>query len=825
MMTSDLADLDKITPADRDAVGGKALGLARLAAAGLPMPPGFCLPTAVHRRLRGRSLREEPDLVREIAATYQWLGSGAVAVRSSAVAEDGSAASFAGQQETVLGVCGAEAVCAAIERCWASAETDRAAAYRRQRGLTEVPVMAVIVQQLVEAESAGVLFTRDPLDPQGRLMLVEAAWGLGDAVVSGRVSPDRFHLDRDTGRVVERQVERKPVQSTVNGPAAVPPEKQDQPSLTDGQLAELAALGRRVEELFGGPRDVEWAWAQGKFWLLQARPITTADAFEREQVRREEIATLAARAEPGGTVWSRYNLAESLPAPTPMTWAVVRRMMSGRGGYGLMHRDLGFRPDRSLDEHGVFDLVAGRPYCNLSREPRLYPGWLPHEHPFARLKADPARALDPRAVPRKPAQLGAAFWLLLPLRLPFLVLGGVRFAANLGQLSRTFANRFRREIAPAFVAETARAAAEDWSVLADAALLDKLELWIRRSLYEFARDGLKPTALAAVAKGNLERWLARKLGPERGPAAVRELIMGVRLDPEADLGGAVAQVVAGRLDCAEFLAKFGHRGPNEMELASPRWGEDHAALDRLLTGAGAPAPPLGQPEDAWERIAAEAKLSALERTALEPQYRLMNDYLALRETARHHLMRGFLLMRKALAELDRRHGLQGGVFFLTPEELPRLAAGEDLSGLIAQRRRRRAAALSLEVPAVLFSDDLEAIGRPVVVEGGEVLRGVPLSAGSAEAPALVLDEPPSGEPSPGPYVLVCPSTDPAWVPLFVRARGLVMETGGVLSHGAIVAREFGLPAVAGLPDVRRRVRGGQRLRVDGAAGTVTILDV
>jgi pyruvate,water dikinase len=217
-------------------------------------------------------------------------------------------------------------------------------------------------------------------------------------------------------------------------------------------------------------------------------------------------------------------------------------------------------------------------------------------------------------------------------------------------------------------------------------------------------------------------------------------------------------------------------------------------------------------------------LSSLQCAALEPAYRELVEYLGLRETAKHHLMRGYALIRRALVELDRRYGLGGGIFFLTLEELPRLLADEDLSGVIAGRRRRRAVALSLEAPPVLFSDDLEALGRPSpAAAGADALRGVPLSAGVAEAPALVLERPPEGELPAGPYVLVCPSTDPAWVPLFVEARGLVMETGGVLSHGAIVAREFGLPAVAGLPGVQRRLRTGQRLRVDGAAGTVAVL--
>jgi pyruvate,water dikinase len=218
---------------------------------------------------------------------------------------------------------------------------------------------------------------------------------------------------------------------------------------------------------------------------------------------------------------------------------------------------------------------------------------------------------------------------------------------------------------------------------------------------------------------------------------------------------------------------------------------------------------------------------AASRPALQRELETLHAYLGLRETAKHHLLRGYAVIRRILVELDRRFGLDGGIFYLTPEELPRLAgdpaAKAELQALIARRRRRRELALSLPVPQVLFSDDLEAVGRPIEVEAADALQGVPLSAGTVEAPALVLLEPTANElPAEG-YVLVCPSTDPAWYPLFVKARGLVMETGGVLSHGAIAARELGLPAVAGLPDVHRRVRTGQRLRVDGGTGRVNVL--
>ena len=282
-------------------------------------------------------------------------------------------ASFAGQQETFLGVVGPRAISEAVQKCWASIDSERALAYRRQQGIRDEALMSVVVQRLVPAQVAGVLFTRDPMDPTGTRMLVEASWGLGESVVSGRVTPDRFHLDRETGAVRDRHVGTKAVMWGAAGEVAVPADLQSVACLDEGQLAELAGLARRVEAFHGEARDIEWAYAEGRFWLLQSRPITAVGAAEREEVRREQIAALRARATPRGTVWSRFNLAEVLPTPTPMTWSIVSRyLMSGKGGFGLMLRDLGYDPDPALDDEGVFDLVCGRPYCNLSREPKLH---------------------------------------------------------------------------------------------------------------------------------------------------------------------------------------------------------------------------------------------------------------------------------------------------------------------------------------------------------------------------------------------------------------------------------------------------------------------
>jgi pyruvate,water dikinase len=713
----------------------------------------------------------------------------------------------------------------AIDAVFGSWNNERAVTYRRHHHIDGLLGTAVNVQAMCPAEVSGVMFTANPVNPALEQILIESSYGLGEAIVLGKVTPDRFVLDKHTLRVVERAISAKDVViAALTRDGRGPTADASGASLADDQLTELGRLGQRVEAYFGIPCDIEWALSGGQFYLLQARPIKGLDRAraptdeERERVRREEIEALRALAEPGGTVWARYNLAEILPDPTPMTWAIVRRFMSGRGGFGLTYYDLGYAPDPSLDEVGIYDLICGRPYCNLSREPRLYARGQPLEHSFEALKAAPQKALYPRARPNW-SRAGWKFWFFGPIHAWRMF----RHELSLQAQVRLFADRLRGEVIPAFAAETTQGAAEDLSGLDEAALLQRLEHWIQRTLYDFARDSLKATVLAAVAMGKVEYILLRPLGPVRTRAALGELTMGVHADPEADLPRAIRDLGEGKIDRAAFLERFGHRGPQEMELASPRWSEDPSALDNLTRQAHGPQT-AGPSADAWERVAAEAKLNALQRRLAEPELKSLRDYLALRETGKHYLMKGYALIRRALIELDRRHRLDGGIFFLTPDDLPRLAQGEDLSGLVAERRRRREVALSLDVPQVLFSDDLEAIGRPAAVAGADALLGVPLSAGVAEAPALVLERPEGAAVPPEPYILVCPSTDPAWVPLFVRAKGLVMETGGVLSHGAIVAREFGLPAVAGLAGVHKRLRTGQRLRIDGGSGSVTVLD-
>ena len=809
----DLLPFADVPPDALALVGGKGLSLARTSAAGLPVPPGFVVTTEAYRRLHAAGVRSDFGFVAAVGEQYQKLGGGLVAVRSSATAEDGAEASFAGQQETILGVVGTDAVLDAVERCWKSLFTERAVAYRRSQGIADDgAAMAVVVQQLIAAEVAGVLFTRDPQDPTGERMGVEASWGLGEAVVSGRVMPDRFIVARD-GVVLARTAGVKAVEITPQGERAVTHERQTQLCLSDAQLSLLADLGRRVEQFYGDPRDIEWAIADGRVCLLQARPITTATAAEREQVRQRAIAATRPLADPKGTVWVRYNLSESLPEPTPMTWAVVSRMLAADGAFGALNRDLGGDPDPVLGSLGAFDLIAGRPMANLSRMPQLQFRRPPVEYPFAELKADPRKATDPKPV-LAPGRVGL-------FHLPGVMWRLMKIGSTTKAQADTFAAKFDT-LAAAFAKDATAALTTDWTSLAPPQLKKLFDEWVTRTLVMFARDSLKPTAFAEFAWSQLLDLLKPTLGEERAKVAVAELALGAKPPAAVSLADGLQALAGGALSRAEFLSRFGHRCRNEMELAQPRWSEDPAAVDKLAKQRHPPYSLASEP-NAWEGIAAEAKLTGSTCARGGKLVTQLRTYLGLREAAKHYLLLGFAVLRRALVELDTRFHLNGGIFHLTPDELHSLIDGQPMADTIRERKKRRRLELSLELPPVVFSDDLDAIGRstPAPAASAEWV-GVPLSPGVAEAAALVLTEP--TDPPDEPFVLVCPSTDPAWVPLFARAKAVAMETGGVLSHGAIVAREFGLPAVAGLPGLTARLTTGKRVRVDGTRGTLTLLD-
>ena len=837
----------EIDDTDLSGVGGKGLNLGKLTRAEFPVPKGFCVTTDAYRlSVQGLSEQNEssvkdielsPELIAEIHAAREKLQTTTVAVRSSATAEDLAEASFAGQQDTFLNVTPDELL-DALKACWASLWSERAIIYRQtQKIADEGLAMAVVIQEMCKADVSGVLFTAAPFNENASI--IESNWGLGESVVSGAITPDSFHVSRETSEVLERNVATKHEMVTAAGVSEVPATQQEVPSLTDAQLKELAQLGMRVETYYGQPMDIEWALADGQFLLLQSRHITTPpeqayptseiDKETVEKVRQEEIQILEARAEVHGTVWCHHNLAEVLPAPLPMTWAVMKEFMSGAGGLGKAYRGLGFHPSERVNNDGILDLICGRIYVNLNREAELYFESFPFVHDFNALKQNPQEAMYAQARPDI-TKSRASFWFKLPLH----IIRMSRAEMRLRQCRADFDRLLTEEVFPAFQAEVEAERDISYSDLTDAELVTKFEEWRAKTLDDFAPKVLTATLLAGFSLQRLEAALQKCLNEKDAKILVSRLISGISGNLTVETNEKLQKVATGDLPLTDFLKDYGHRAINEFELSQPRWREDSTYLEQIVASfqqenAGTTLSKddgvkqqIEQRESAERELAASLSNKTGLRKQIESELDFTRRYMPFRETAKFYLMLGYEQVRRALLELDRRYQLNGGIFYLVPDELRQLINGEAFGDVIATRKTKRELMLQIEVPDVIFSDALDQIGTSMSIEAADTYTGVGVSAGVATGPARVLLTPSDARPSDRDYILVCPSTDPAWTPLFLQAAGLVMERGGILSHGAVVAREYGVPAVVNIPNATRRIADGQMLQIDGNQGTISI---
>ena len=829
----------EIDEADLSLVGGKGLNLGKLTAAGFLVPPGFCVTTDAYRTTVETVDTQNSDAVKtatlseslqsEILAAYNQLGADSVAVRSSATAEDLPDASFAGQQDTFLNVSGASDLLEKIKACWASLWSDRAVVYRREQGIEDAQLaMAVVVQTMVDAEVSGVMFTRNPTG--GDELVIESNWGLGESVVSGEVTPDHFMISRETGNLIRETVVSKRKMITREGVQSVPIGQREIPSLQRGQVAELGKLGMRVDVLYGAPQDVEWAHAEGQFYLLQTRPITTlTDAAEIEQLRRQEIEALQRKTDEGGTVWSRYNLSEVLPAPLPMTWAIMQEFMSGRGGFGLTCRELGFLPSRRFDEEGVLDLICARLYFNLSREVEFnFHGFL-FEHDFQQLKRDPNKAIYPQPTPNI-KRSNTLFW----IKFPYYIVKAITAELKHSKIRKDLDRSLSEKIFPAFEEYVQTQRQVSLEELSDQQVIDKFHEWREKTLNDFAKDALKATVFASFSYQQLETTLQKCFSEGEAKDLARLVITGLEGDLTVDANLKMWEIAQGEYTLEGFLEKHGHRSVSEFELAQPRWREDPSYVEQIIasfrTNSDANPTKHLQTQRA-NREKARRRLTRLpvgKATAFQKQINKVLDitqrYMPFRESAKFYLMLGYELIRNALLELDRRYQLDGGIFYLTPNELDQLIQGEDLQSVIEERETTRSQLLKIEVPDVVYSDILNRIGEPQAIEAKDEIQGVGVSVGVATGEAYILRDAADVQIAGKNYILVCPSTDPGWTPLFLHAAALVMEYGGMLSHGAIIAREYGIPAVVNIPAATQRLQSGQRLRVDGGRGIVSILE-
>jgi phosphohistidine swiveling domain-containing protein len=872
-------------------VGGKAANLGELTRAGLPVPPGFCVTTAAyalvavgadleailgelattraldtaHLAALASTARAHllaapmPAAVAEaIAGAYQALGGGeplAVAVRSSATAEDLPFASFAGQQDTYLNIIGLEAVLDAVRRGFASLWTDRAVSYRASKRIDQRTVrLAVVVQRMVEASVAGVLFTANPLTGRRHEAVIDASPGLGEAIVSGAVNPDHFVVTPATGEITERRLgdKRLVIQSTPGGGTQriETAERSNEACLTDAQVRALAELGARVEAHYGAPQDTEWAIdASGHLWLTQARPITTlyplpADAPETDNVLR---------------VYFSFSVAQGVYQPiTPMGLQGFRLMSSSIATF------IGFPPQNPLAGAPLLKLPGQRLYVDVTPLLRNALGRNLAGRVLGVMEARAASifrqlADDPRLslVPTPHRRLfSRAFSLMVRARTPFYMLQALfRPAATRRRITRVEEQLSKVGTMPTNASSSERLTRIEGLLLSRTApILSSLVPIIitgvlantlaGKLLNGLATDDERQTVLRSLpynptTEMDLALWhLAQRIRIDPGTAQVFHDTPLERL-AQGYHDGALPPTLQRGL--AGFLQTYGHRGIAEIDLGLPRWREDPTHLLGVLANYLERTNPELAADVQFQRgaEAAEAMVVELTRRAARKGWlrgklvgfflRRVRALVGLREVPKFCFMILFGQIRELLwpvghelAEAGRLERAED-IFFITLSEAREALAGTDLRPVVRERHASYEQELKRRhIPRVLLSDGTEPTAEGHTAGSADgALKGTPASAGRVTAKARVILDPIGARLSPG-EILVAPSTDPGWTPLFLTASGLVMEMGGAMSHGAVVAREYGIPAVVGVPEATERISTGQRITVDGSAGTIVL---
>ncbi|HEY6478391.1 MAG TPA: rifamycin-inactivating phosphotransferase [Streptosporangiaceae bacterium] len=846
-------------------VGGKGANLGELSRIeGIRVPDGFCVTTGAFQQImagapsiddyldrlsrleaddrvaisalsaetrRGLEQAAIPDdLEAAIRGSLARLGEhAAYAVRSSATAEDLPTASFAGQQDSYLNVIGPAAVLQHIRQCWASLFTERAVAYRLRNGFGHRKVaMAVVVQRMVFPQAAGILFTADPVTSNRKISFVEAGWGLGEALVSGLVSPDTYQV-RD-GDIVARAVaaKQRAILATPGGGTreeAIAPGRQEQPALTDAQVVRLAELGRRIEAHFGRPQDIEWCLADGGFQVVQSRPITTLfpvpEAGDDENhvylsVGHQQMMTDAMRPlglsfwqlttprpmhEAGGRLFVDATAILSSPASRAGLLEVVGKSdpLTGDALHAILARD-GFITSRP--DEGPAEQVAGVAPATIETDPAIVTGLIEHSRASIAALEDDIQARSGTALlDFIRADIQELRRILFDPRSHQAIMAGMQATWRLNELL------------------------QDW--LGETNAADTLTQSVPHNVTSEMGLELLDVADAIRPHPDVVAFL-QDVGDDDG-----------FLDKLAGLAGGPES----RDAIEAWLGKYGMRCVGEIDITNPRWSERPSAIVPMILGNIRNfAPGAGQRRFDQGRAEARAReqellprLRALpdgERKAGEvkrlidrvrtfagyreyPKYGMVSRYFAYKQA----LMReaGRLVQAGVLAERE-------DIFYLTFQELSDAVRTHRADQqLIRERQEAFRSYQALTPPRVLTSDGEAVAGtyrRDDLPAGA--LTGLAVSAGTIEGRARVILDIAQADLEAG-DILVTAYTDPSWTPLFVAITGLVTEVGGLMTHGAVIAREYGLPAVVGVEHATRLIRDGQRIRVHGTDGYVEIL--
>ncbi|MEU5089920.1 rifamycin-inactivating phosphotransferase [Streptomyces sp. NPDC021356] len=857
----DLQDVDETRIA---VVGGKGAhlgGLSRIE--DVRVPDGFCVTTDAFRRIMAevpsiddrleqlsrveaddlvairalsaqiRQAIEETavpdDLAAAITRALARLGEGAAcAVRSSATAEDLPTASFAGQQDTYLNVVGPAAILRHVSRCWASLFTERAVIYRRRNGIDHRTVhMAVVVQRMVFPHAAGILFTADPVTGNRKVATVDAGFGLGEALVSGLVNPDVFKV-RD-GEVVSRAVaaKQRAVRALPGGgtrEVAVDARQQEQPALTDAQVVRLVRLGRRIEAHFGRPQDIEWCLADDGFRIVQSRPITTLFPIPETDDQENHVYV---------SVGHQQMMTDPMKPLGISVWQLTAMVPMPTAG-GRLFVDVTRRLASSASRAGLLDIMGkGDPLMRDALETVLdREGFVPALPDAA--PAGPPKSGGPAPIETDPAVVTELI---------------ERSQASIAALERDI----RTKTGPALFDFLLEAFQEHKRVLGDPlsmqAIMAGMEAtwWLNDKLREWLGEKNAADTLTLSAPGNITSKMGLALldvaDVIRPWPQVVAYLEGVEdegfLEELAKLpGGSEAR------DAIEaYLDRYGMRCVGEIDITRPRWRERPTALVPVILdnvrnfGPGAAERRFEQGRHRARQMEQDvlSRLRALpdgDRKADETKRMIdrVRTFIGYREYPKYGIVSRYFLYKQALLkEADRLVGAgvlreKEDIFHLTFHELHEVVRSNHVDdALIRQRKEAFRSYQALTPPRVLTSDGEALTGsyrRDDVPDGA--LTGLAVSAGTVEGRARVVLDMAQADLEAG-DILVTTATDPSWSPLFVAIAGLVTEVGGLMTHGAVIAREYGLPAVVGVERATRLIRDGQRIRVHGSDGYVEIL--
>jgi pyruvate,water dikinase len=861
-MSQYVLDLKEVDRTQVAAVGGKAAHLGELSRIeGIRVPAGFCVTTDAFERIvmqapsiddkldrlsrltpddratigalaaEIRRTLEEAAIPKDVAAAIrralERLGEhAACAVRSSATAEDLPNASFAGQQDTYLNVSGPAAILEHVRRCWASLFTERAVIYRLRNGFDHRKVrMAVVVQQMVFPHAAGLLFTADPVTGHRKVASVEACYGLGEALVSGMTNADVYKV-RD-GAIVARTIATKP-RALLASPSggtqehAIEPERQAQPALTDAQVVRIAQLGRRIEAHFGSPQDIEWCLLDDDFHIVQSRPITT-------------LFPIPAASDGENHVYFSVGHQQMMTAPLrPLGISVWQLTTSGmHEAGGRLFVDVTRRVASPASRADLLELLRkSDPLFKDALETVL-------ERDFIRpLPDDAPSAAPPRYAPSTietdPAIVDALI---------------ARSQASIAALKRDIRAKSGSALFDFILADVPEMKRIVFDPQSHQAIMAGMQAawWLNDQLQAWLGEKNAADTLTRSAPGNITSQMGLALldvaDVIRPHAQVVAFLQQVESEDFLDALPGIAGGREVRDAIHAWLDTYGMRCVGEIDITSARWSERPSALLPIILGNVRNFEP-GAAERRFEqgRLEAQAMQQALlqrlralpdgERKAEETKRMIerVRTFAGYREYPKYGLIRRYFVYKQALLEEAERLVSTGvlnekeDIFYLTFHELHEVVRTQRADDrLIGQRKDAFTSYHALTPPRVLTSEGERIAGayRRNDLPAG-ALVGMAVSTGTVEGRARVILDIEQADLE-ADDILVTAYTDPSWTPLFVAIKGLVTEVGGLMTHGAVIAREYGLPAIVGVEHATRLIRDGQRIRVNGTDGYIEIL--